>query len=105
MIESLNKVIAQLEQLPEAEQERIAQIILKEVERDNLPPLSSACFSLENQPFGEMWKDRKEINSSLPKGVKGEVLNAYGGMIPQDDLQLMSQAISEGCDVIDEHEW
>ncbi len=77
MIESLNKVIAKLEQLPESQQEKMAQVMSKELE--NL--------------------------TSLPKGVKGETVNHYAGIIPQDDLQLMSQAILEDCEVIDEHEW
>lgn len=32
MLESLNKVIAQLEQLPESQQKKMAKIILKELE-------------------------------------------------------------------------
>ena len=77
MIESLNRVITKLETLPESQQEKMAQAMLKELE--NL--------------------------TSLPKGVKGETLNHYAGIITQDDLQLMSQAISEGCEMIDEHDW
>ncbi|ACB49933.1 hypothetical protein cce_0582 [Crocosphaera subtropica ATCC 51142] len=64
MIEALNKVMTKLEQLPESEQERIAQIILNEVEKQELTVLSSASFSLENQPFLGMWKDRKEMQNS-----------------------------------------
>ena len=41
----------------------------------------------------------------FPKGVKGEKLNHFAGTIPQEDLQLMSQAILEGCEVIDSHDW
>ena len=64
MIEALNKVMTKLEQLPEYEQERIAQIILNEVEKQELTVLSSASFSLENQPFVGMWKERKETQNS-----------------------------------------
>ncbi|MDJ0658343.1 MAG: hypothetical protein QNJ42_02520 [Crocosphaera sp.] len=64
MIEALNKVMTKLEQLPESEQERIAKIILNEVEKQELTILSSASFSLENQPFVGMWKDRKEMEDS-----------------------------------------
>ncbi len=77
MIESLNRVIAKLETLPESQQEKMAQVMLKELAK----------------------------LTSLPKGVKGETLNHYAGIITQDDLQLMSQAISEGCEMIDENEW
>ncbi len=41
MIEALNKVMTKLEHLPESEQERIAQIILNEVEKQELTVLSS----------------------------------------------------------------
>ncbi|MGK7956994.1 MAG: hypothetical protein AB4063_17355 [Crocosphaera sp.] len=64
MIEALNKVMIKLEQLPESEQERIAKIILNEVEKQELILLSSTSFSLENQPFVGMWKDRKEMENS-----------------------------------------
>jgi hypothetical protein len=77
MIESLNKVMAKLEQLSESQQEKFVQEMLEKLE------------SL----------------TSLPKGVKGEILNRYAGIISQDDLQLMSQAILEGCEVINENEW
>ncbi|CCQ54911.1 Prevent host death protein, Phd antitoxin [Crocosphaera watsonii WH 0005] len=66
MIEALNKVMTKLEQLPESEQERIAKIILNEVEKQELTVSSSASFSLENQPFVGMWKDRKVIPSPKP---------------------------------------
>jgi response regulator of citrate/malate metabolism len=70
MIKMLNQVIAQLEQLPESKQEDIAQFILSKLEE----------------------------NSVLPQGVRGENLNRYAGIIAEDDLQLMSQAIAENCD-------
>ncbi|MEA5511225.1 hypothetical protein VB715_15740 [Crocosphaera sp. UHCC 0190] len=63
MIESLNKIIAKLEQLPESEQERIAMILLKEVENPEFKAVYST-FSLENQPFVGMWKDRAEMQNS-----------------------------------------
>ena len=62
MIEALNKVMTKLEQLPESEQERIAKIILNEVEKQEL----TVSSSLENQPFVGMWKDRKVIPSPKP---------------------------------------
>ena len=52
MIESLNQLMAKLEELPESQQEKMAQMMLKELE--NL--------------------------TSLPKGVKGETLNHYAGI-------------------------
>jgi hypothetical protein len=63
MIKSLDQVISQLQQLPEAEQERIAQIILREVEKQELKA-NDPLFSLENQPFVGMWKERSEMQNS-----------------------------------------
>ncbi len=63
MIESLDQVISQLQQLPEAEQKRIAQIILREIEKQK-SKANYSLFSLENQPFVGMWKDRAEMQNS-----------------------------------------
>ncbi len=40
-----------------------------------------------------------------PKGVEGKSLLRFEGAIPGDDLQLMSQAIEEGCEKVDISEW
>ncbi|MBI3354958.1 MAG: hypothetical protein HY034_08750 [Nitrospirae bacterium] len=40
-----------------------------------------------------------------PKGVEGKSLLQFEGIIPQDDLQLMSKAIEEGCEKVDISEW
>ncbi|HHT9126678.1 MAG TPA: hypothetical protein ACFYD6_12820 [Candidatus Brocadiia bacterium] len=34
----------------------------------------------------------------IPKGVKGKSLLRFEGSIPDNDLQLMSKAIEEGCE-------
>jgi hypothetical protein len=38
-------------------------------------------------------------------GVHGRNFLKYSGTIAQDDLQLMSDAIEDGCGRIDRHEW
>ena len=77
MTELLKKAIAKVKQLPESEQDNIAQIMLKKLKNLKV----------------------------LPKGVKGERLNRFAGTITKEDLHLMNQAILEGCEVIDAHEW
>lgn len=77
MTKLLEQAISKVKQLPESEQDNIAQIMLKELQ--NL--------------------------SILPQGVKGEQLNRFAGTITKEDLQLMNKAILQGCEVIDYHEW
>ena len=42
---------------------------------------------------------------SVPKGVPGRQLLRFSGAIPEDDLQMMAQAIEAGCERIDWDEW
>ncbi len=42
---------------------------------------------------------------SVPKGVKGKNLLRFEGMISDEDLQLISKAIEEGCEKVDINEW
>lgn len=77
MTKLLEQAIAKVKQLPESEQDNIAQIMFKELENFKL----------------------------LPQGVKGEQLNRFAGTITKEDLQLMNKAILEGCEVIDYDEW
>jgi len=38
-------------------------------------------------------------------GVPGKRLLQFAGAIPMDDLQLMRQAIENGCEQVDLNEW
>ena len=40
-----------------------------------------------------------------PKGVSGKQLLSFAGTIPADDLKAMEQAIEDGCEKVDQHEW
>jgi len=40
-----------------------------------------------------------------PVGVPGKELLRFAGAIPADDLNLMAQAIKEGCEQVDLNEW
>ena len=77
MTNLLDQAIAKVKRLSESEQDNIAQMMLKELE--NL--------------------------KSTSQGVKGEQLNRFAGIITTEDIELMSKAISQGCEVIDENEW
>ncbi len=39
------------------------------------------------------------------RGVSGQQLLRFAGTIPFDDLQLMQEAIEQGCEQIDLDEW
>ena len=41
----------------------------------------------------------------IPKGVEGKRLLPFAGVISEDDLQRMSDAIEENCEKVDVHEW
>ena len=45
------------------------------------------------------------VKALIPKGVEGRTLLRFEGIIPKDDLQLMSNAIEEGCEKVDISEW
>ncbi|MBD1925468.1 hypothetical protein H6F74_04090 [Trichocoleus sp. FACHB-90] len=40
-----------------------------------------------------------------PVAVPGKELLRFAGAIPADDLNLMTQAIKEGCEQVDLNEW
>ena len=42
---------------------------------------------------------------SVPHGVPGQQLLRFAGAIPPSDLQLMRQAIEQGCEQVDANEW
>lgn len=39
------------------------------------------------------------------KGTPGQQLLRFAGSIPADDLQLMREAIEQGCEQVDINEW
>jgi hypothetical protein len=47
----------------------------------------------------------KKLAASVQRGVPGENLLRFAGMMPADDLEAMRQAIEDGCERVDWHEW
>ena len=45
------------------------------------------------------------LQSVVGQGVLGKQLLKFAGSIPVDDLELMRQAIEDGCDRVDVNEW
>ncbi len=47
----------------------------------------------------------RSLAASMPHGVPGSQLLQFAGAIPANDLQLMRQAIEQGCEQVDANEW
>lgn len=43
--------------------------------------------------------------ASSPEGIAGSQLLRFAGAIDADDVCLISEAVEEGCEGIDPHEW
>lgn len=63
---------------------------------------------LRTMPQPLQWKvlefARTLIDSKV-QGVSGQQLLRFAGTIPSDDLQLMKEAIAQGCEQVDLDEW
>jgi hypothetical protein len=42
---------------------------------------------------------------STPPGVSGAQLLKFAGTIPHNDVEIMSEAIEQGCEQVDADEW
>lgn len=47
----------------------------------------------------------RTLTASKVQGVPGKELLRFAGAIPSDDLQLMQEAIEQGCEKVDLNEW
>lgn len=47
----------------------------------------------------------RALASSRTRGASGQNLLQFVGTIEQDDIAMMSQAIEDGCEKVDSHEW
>lgn len=45
------------------------------------------------------------LQTAVRQGVPGKQLLGFAGAIPMDDLELMRQAIEDGCEQVDLNEW
>jgi hypothetical protein len=46
-----------------------------------------------------------KLIASGQRGIPGEKLLRFAGVMPAVDLQLIRQAIEDGCEQVDWHEW
>ena len=47
----------------------------------------------------------RALEMTTHAGVPGSNLIAFAGCIPPDDLNVIAQAVAEGCERVDVHEW
>jgi hypothetical protein len=47
----------------------------------------------------------RTLAQSKSRGIPGRQLVRFAGVIPPDDVRLMSEAIEQGCERVDQNEW
>jgi hypothetical protein len=65
----------------------------------------SLIAQLDTLPYDLQLRILDFAKTLSPAGVKGESLLRFEGSIPNEDLNLMSQAIDEGCEQVDMSGW
>ncbi len=74
----------------------------------NIPIINEVVEQLKIMPEHLQWQVL-EFARSLAKaevrGTSGQQLLRFAGSIPADDLQIMREAIEQGCERIDVDEW
>lgn len=74
----------------------------------NTSIIDKVVKQLKALPYELQWRVlefTRALAISTPHGVSGGQLLRFAGMIPLDDLQLMCQAIEQGCEQVDANEW
>lgn len=72
------------------------------------PIVDKIAEQLKVLPYESQWRVlefTQALAAASPRGVPGSQLLPFAGVIPPDDLQLMQQAIEEGCERVDADEW
>ncbi len=63
---------------------------------------------IDKLPENMKFKVSDFVNSLIigkPKGVEGKNLLKFEGAISEKDIELMSKAIKDGCEKVDDNEW
>ena len=74
----------------------------------NTPVVDKVVEQLKDLPYELQWRVfefTRALAASAPHGIPGQQLIRFAGMISPDDLQLMRQAIEQGCEQVDANEW
>lgn len=63
---------------------------------------------LESLPQELQWRVlefTRALTVSTPHGVSGVQLLRFAGAIPQEDVNVMREAIEQGCEQVDVNDW
>ncbi len=63
---------------------------------------------LNSLPYESQWRVlefTRALALSTPHGVAGKQLLHFAGAIPSNDVELMRQAVEQGCEQVDVNEW
>jgi len=63
--------------------------------------LQSLPYDLQRQVL----EFTRALALSVPHGVAGRQLLQFAGAIPRGDVELMQEAIEQGCEQVDTDEW
>ena len=69
------------------------------------PVRDSLIAQIDKLPSALQLRVLDFVKALMPKGAAGRSLLRFEGVISAADLQLMSQAIEEGCEKVDTGEW
>jgi hypothetical protein len=72
------------------------------------PIVDKIIEQLKTLPHELQWRVfefTRALALSTPRGVPGQQLLHFAGTIPLDDVQLMREAIEQGCEQVDTDEW
>lgn len=72
------------------------------------PIVEKVIEKLRDQPQELQWRVlefTRALAVSTPTGVPGQQLLSFAGAISSADAQLMREAIEQGCEQVDAHEW
>lgn len=72
------------------------------------PIIDKVIEQLRDLPQELQWRVlefTRALAISSPRGVPGGQLLSFAGAISPDDVQLMREAIEQGCEQVDANEW
>lgn len=74
----------------------------------NISIINEVIEQLRAMPQDLQWQVlefARTLAKSQVQGTPGQQLLRFAGSIPSDDLQLMREAIEQGCEQVDINEW
>ncbi|MBU1181959.1 MAG: hypothetical protein KKF00_07330 [Proteobacteria bacterium] len=67
--------------------------------------ISNKLQEMSNEQHQQVLEFVRSLVNSKQTGVSGKTLLSFAGKIPPGELELMKQAIEEGCEKVNTNEW